>query len=336
MSKNKFIHHIGVDLLGSETKEKDFFSSLLFLTEERKDIFFIVFGTKNLLKIFDKDLYENISFFLVEEVITMEDSPLRAIKQKKKSSLCEGINLLRDKKIDAFVSCGNTGALMTYAKLQLPMLPFISRPALLALLPTKKHPLAVIDVGANVTASFRILFEFALLGIAFQKNRGISQPLLGLLNIGEEAQKGTLEMKKAYDYFTMMEKQLVNIFHFQGNIEGKKVFQGNIDVLITDGFTGNIFLKTSEGLANLVLDKLQENIPTKDLSSFQFILDDLKKCLHYEKYPGALLCGVEGIIVKCHNYSSSSAFLSGIKGAIHFCENNLISFMKKFLEKAKF
>lgn len=252
--------------------------------------------------------FHGLNFLTAREAIGMAESPLLALRRKKEASLCIGLRLLKEGKLDAFVSAGNTGALASASKMILGTFESISRPALLALMPTKKRPVAILDVGANLQAKTSQLVQFAQLGAAYQKARGIEAPRIGILNIGSEASKGTAEIRLAY-------KALAKHPFFAGNIEGKSVFDGEVDVLVTDGFTGNVFLKTAEGIASLVLDRLHAHIGMKEL---RIHLEDLQRHLHYAEHPGALLCGVKGIVVKCHGYSTPEAFANGIRGAIEF------------------
>ncbi|MBS0626127.1 MAG: phosphate acyltransferase PlsX [Verrucomicrobia bacterium] len=265
--------------------------------------------------------YESSSLHYVcaQEVIHMDDSPLTAVRKKKNSSLCIGLRLLKEKTIDAFISAGNTGALVSASKVILGNLPKILRPALLALMPTKKKPVAVLDVGANIEAKAAHLLQFAAMGAAYQKARGIQNPIIGLLNIGSEKIKGTSELRRAY------EELQKGPFHFAGNIEGTSVFNGDVDVLIADGFTGNIFLKTAEGIASLILDRLYTHIPPLELQKLAPHLNDLHRSLHYAEYPGALLSGVRGIVIKCHGYSTPRAFANAIPGAAKLVQENFIS-----------
>lgn len=331
---------IGIDLMGSDNAPHVLLSAAfdLILTLQTP-AHFILLGTKpleeecsHLLKRFPL-VKDKVSFFLANDIILMEDNPLVAIRRKKNSSLCAGMRLLKEAKLDAFVSAGNTGALMASAKMYLPMLTHIERPALLALMPTRKRPLAVLDVGANISYTAEHLVQFAQMGAAYQMARGIPHPKIGLLNIGSEALKGTSEVRLAYQKMLALAEQFPEQFHFKGNIEAKEVFNGGVDVLVTDGFTGNIFLKTAEGIANLVLDRLKENIPEKDFANLESHLNDLQQHLHYAEYPGALLCGVEGIVVKCHGYSTPKAIMNGIKGALHLAQQKFIASLQDQLKQ---
>ncbi len=263
-----------------------------------------------------------LGFYSALQEIGMAEHPLSALRKKKHSSLCVGLKHLKNGELDAFVSAGNTGALVSAAKIMLGTFPGIQRPALLALMPTKKRPVAVLDVGANLQAKAAQLVQYARLGVAYQKARGIENPRIGILNIGSEASKGTSEVRLAY-------QELIKCPSFAGNIEGKSVFDGEVDVLLADGFTGNIFLKTAEGIASLVLDRLHAHISQETLQKLQ--LEDFQHHLHYAEYPGALLCGVKKLVIKCHGYSTPQAFSNGIRGAVEFAMTHFLDIYHGYL-----
>lgn len=254
-----------------------------------------------------------IALSIAPEFITMEDPPLTALRKKKKASLCLGIQMMRDQKLQAFISAGNTGALMGAATLHLPLLPNMKRPALLTLLPTQNRPIAMLDVGANTSYTAEQLVQFALIGSMYQKTRGIEKPIVGLLNIGTEAKKGPLPLQKAHALLT---SEPSTLFTFAGNIEARDVFQGKIDVLVTDGFTGNIFLKTAEGMAGTLMDYMERMHP--ELSSQGF------HPLRYAEYPGALLCGIQGIVIKCHGNVSPSSMIHSIVQADRLVQHRFL------------
>ncbi len=325
---------IGIDLMGSDNAPHVLLRSLFDLAlQEDSQSRFLLFGTAPLEKEFGllitrfSPLKERLGFFLADDSILMDENPLHAIRRKKNSSLCLGMRQLKEGKIHAFVSAGNTGALMSAAKMYLSMLPGILRPALLALVPTRLHPVAVLDLGANVSCQAEHLVQFAHMGAAYQRTRGIPEPRVGLLNIGSEASKGTSEHRLAYQKLQTPSAA----FTFLGNIEAKEAFKGEVDVLITDGFTGNIFLKTAEGIASLIIDRLRDNIPEQQFVGLEKYLNDLQKHLHYAEYPGALLCGVQGIVVKCHGYSSPKAIMNGIRGAIRLVRENFLESLRDAL-----
>jgi len=319
---------IGIDLLGCETPGATLLKALIAHPfEGEHPPKFTVFGTE---EIFDNVATpEDIICHTVTEQIEMDEDPLIAIRRKKDSSINVGISLLKTYDLDAFISAGNTGALLACAKIHLPMLPGIDRPALLTLIPTKKDLIAVLDVGATVDVKAENLLQYAQMGIAYQKSRGIAHPTVGLLNVGEEKQKGTPKLRRAYKLLQDLNNDApIDNPVFAGNIEGRDVFHGEIDVIVTDGFTGNVFLKTSEGIAGFVLDQMEDLGPLTSLPGVKSILAKLRERLHYAEYPGALFTGVEGLVMKCHGESSPDAIINTIKGA-----SRLVNHF--FLEKIK-
>lgn len=320
---------IGIDLLGSDTPpEKLFHAVIECFSKIDHPVEFTIFGTKNLFH--NQQLPAGITCIPVSEFISMEESPLIAVRRKKNSSLCVGVEMLKNHTIDAFITAGNTGALLACCKLELHMLPGIDRPALMTLIPTKKEPIAVLDVGANVSVKAEHLVQFASMGIAYQKTRGIQNPTLGLLNIGSEKKKGTPELRKAYEHLQQQYSP-----NFKGNVEGRDVFHGELDVLVTDGFSGNIFLKTAEGLAEFILDDLQKAGAFEGSSELKKIISALWRRLQYDEYPGAILCGVDGIVMKCHGRSSPSSLAHSIIGAIRLHHHHFLEKIKEELVKEK-
>ncbi len=288
---------IGVDLMGSDNAPQTLLSALkeLFLPP---NVALFAIGPFE----FTKEAAP-FGYISASDVIGMDEHPLLALRRKKNASIPVGMRLLKEGKLDAFVSAGNTGALVSAAKMIVGTLPTILRPSLLALMPTKKNPVAVLDLGANVEAKAKHLVQFAKVGVAFQKMRGIQSPKVGLLNIGTEALKGTSELRDAYNE---LKKQ--RSLNFAGNIEGKTVFDGDVDVLVTDGFTGNVFLKTAEGIAGLILEKMQ-------IANGQKVLPPI---------PGAILSGIRGLVVKCHGYSTPKEFAAAVFGSIELAKERFV------------
>ena len=330
---NEDLHRprIGIDLMGCDTPPQELLRALIDAQfDETHPPKFTFFATKEIF-----DLVPTPSDFnchIVDEVINPEDAPLSAVKNKKNSPTMQGMHLLKSFDLDVLISAGNTGALLAAAKLTLPMLPGISRPALMTLIPTKREPVAVLDVGANVNVKAENLLQFAQMGIAYQKTRGIAHPTVGLLNIGEEKQKGTPEHQKAYQMLgTLNEDAPIEHPVFVGNMEGRNVFHGDIDVLITDGFTGNVFLKTSEGIAGFILDQMETLGPIGSLPGLKSIMESLRYSLRYYEYPGAIFCGVDGIIIKCHGESPPEAFINSIKSSSRLVQHFFLEKIKKEL-----
>lgn len=325
---------IGIDLLGGDLKTPDhILETLHVLYSEIKGSFRLtLFAAPEMAASVEafrraKGLKEHeFDVIITEEVIDMDDDPLLSIRKKKNASMFTGMRLLKEKKIDALVSTGNTGALIASATMTLPMLSGISRAALVTLLPTQKEPVAVIDVGANIECSPLHLVHFAKMGIAYQKSRGIEKPIVGLLNIGTEEKKGRRELRETYQLLQEFDQEDAP---FAGNIEGKEVFTGNIHVLVTDGFTGNVFLKTAEGISSFILETMHKN---KSMIPFsKSLLIRLENELYSAEYPGAILCGVDGIIMKCHGDASPEALKFGFEGALKLVQNNFLSKIKSQL-----
>ncbi len=322
-SSDRAPFYVGIDLMGCEAHPVDIARGIGdIFSESPLPLKLAFFGPTNILdQIAPHPL---ITLFPAQEVIFMHDDPLLAIRQKKNSSLCVGMNMLKNGTIDALISAGNTGALIAAATLSLPKLPGIDRPALLSLLPTKNLPVAVLDVGANPSVKTHYLVQYAAIGLAFQKCRGIEYPTVGLLNIGIEAEKGTPELRNAYKALEQLNLSDSTRKTFIGNIEGRDVFNGNVDVLVTDGFTGNVFLKTAEGIASFILQEIEAYASDSLIPH----LPVLRKRLHYAEYPGAIVSGVEGLVIKCHGDGSPSAFCESIRATYHLLEQNFLKSIK--------
>lgn len=305
---------IGIDIMGSDSPPSILLQAIeSLLPESRKHgIELIAIGTPQ-----EKS---EVSFLAVKEFVSMGDVPARALKAKKNASLFTGLRLLKQKKMDAFLSFGNTGALVLGAKIILSMIPPFTRPALQALLPAKKGSLAVLDVGANVQYKASHLTQFAHMAAAYWNTQGVLLPRIGLLNIGIEPIKGPSELKNAY---RLLEDATHPHFQFCGNIEGKVAFDGLVDALITDGFTGNIFLKTAEGVSNLIIHQIQEQLHGRK---------EWTKQLDCEEYPGALLLGVKGLVIKCHGEGSPIALKSAIRASFSLVRNDFLASFQKFLK----
>lgn len=275
-----------------------------------------------------------ISFLPSGETIEPEESPLQAIRRKKNSSISLGIRLHADGEIDAFISPGNTGALILSAVLTLKCLEGIDRPALLATLPTECGPVSVLDVGANVSCKPSHLIQFAQMGAVYQRcSQNIKVPRVGLLNIGVEAQKGTAGLREAYK--ALESYSGLSKMHFVGNVEGRDVFSGKIDVLVTDGFTGNVFLKTAEGTSSFILKETIKAFHTKLPKESKSILEALNSHLDYSEYPGAILCGINGVVVKVHGNSGPQSLFNGIKGTFYLLQQRLLQKMKEQLTQVQ-
>lgn len=333
---------IGIDLMGSDTAPQVLFDAVLKAQEHlNASTTLVVFATPDVVKALTscKSSHQAlIEFVPVQEEILMQDDPITAIRHKKRSSLVLGLKALKKNRIDAFVSAGNTGALLSAATLSIPKLPGIHRPALLATLPTRKDPMVVIDVGGNVSCRANHLVQFAYMGAAYQRCLlGIECPRVGLLNIGVESKKGTAEVRQAYQMLKEECQELVirglqPTLHFFGNVEGRDVFEGNVDVLVTNGFTGNVLLKSVEGVSSFIFDSLYSASKNAASEQFEKSLNNLYRYFNYAEYPGAIICGIDGIVIKCHGEASLQAFYTSIMGAYRLVEERLIARIKQQFE----
>jgi glycerol-3-phosphate acyltransferase PlsX len=293
------------------------------------DCAFTLFGPSE----FSSLAKEGISFEPASDIITGDDLPLECVKNKANSSLVRGVQAAAERKLDAFISCGNTGALIAASSLSFSRLPHMSRPALLTHFPSYHGRMVVLDVGGNLITKARRLVQFAYLGSSYAMARfGIERPKVALLNIGQESEKGTSELREAY---RTLEQASGNFFTFIGNVEGHDAFLKGVDVLVTNGFTGNIFLKTAEGIASFVFRlterKIAEQLPDENMLESWL---ELKRFLSYEASEGALCAGIDGIIIKCHGTSSQRAIFNAILGVCELSENEIIPKMAGLLREA--
>lgn len=271
-------------------------------------VHFHLFVLKDLLHRFTPSPF--VHFHSSSQTIEMEDDPLIAVREKKDSTLLNGLKFLRDNAIDVFISAGNTGALIAGATLFIPKKEGIKRPALLATLPTQSGHVMVLDVGGNIGCKAELLIQFAHLGIDYLKEHlGYKTPRLALLNIGIESKKGTHELKKTYSYLKEEQHSLGIVF--VGNIEARSIFDGKVDLVVTDGFTGNIFLKTVEGVSHFFLNRTEEFLSIHQEQAL-FTTSQLKKEFNCENYGGALLCGLDRQVVKCHGNCSVETLCAAI------------------------
>lgn len=285
--------------------------------------------------LYGKDKIEEVSprlkIYNASETIEMEDIPTQAIKKKKDSSMVVGFNLLKENKGDVFVSAGNSGALLTGATLLIGRIKGIDRPALAAMLPAYKSKFLLIDAGSNTNCKPINLLQFAQMSSIYLSNTfEIKEPKIGLLNIGTEETKGNDLMKESFKLLKEKSDEL-NI-NFIGNVEGREAFSGEIDALVTDGFTGNVFLKTSEGLGKFVKKSLTESLKKNILSTIAAIpslpaIKRFAKSTDYKEYGGALFLGVKKPVVKAHGSSDAKLFTCTIKQAEQFVKNKAVDKM---------
>ena len=308
----------------------------------------ILIGNEEIIKNKIKEIYgkeniseisERLSIKKATETIEMEDVPTQAIKHKKDSSMVVGLNMLKEEKGDVFISAGNSGALLTGATLLVGRINGVDRPAIAPMLPSYKKGLMLIDAGANTNCKPINLLQFAQFANIYLKNiYKIEKPVIGLLNIGTEETKGNDLMKESYKL--LKEKSKEYGINFIGNVEGREAFSGEIDAVVTDGFTGNIFLKTVEGFGKLVKRSLTESLKKNILSTIGAIpalpgIKRFSKTMDYKEYGGALFLGVKKPVVKAHGSSDEYLFYFTIKQAEKFAESKAVEILKEEFEKLK-
>lgn len=250
------------------------------------------------------------------EVISMDEKAAKSFRQKRDSSIRVGARLVRDGRAQGLVSAGNTGAVMTTVKIVLGALPGVDRPALAGVFPTSKGTAAImVDVGANVDCRPQNLEQFAIMGEIYSRAIfGIARPRVGLLSIGEEESKGNDLTREAYPLLQRL------ALDFAGNVEGRHVFDGTVDVIVCDGFIGNVALKISEGLVETIKHSLRQALSSTTAAKVGYVLSrrayaDFRKRFDYSEYGGAPLLGIKGVCIVCHGRSSAKAIKNAVRVA---------------------
>ncbi len=257
------------------------------------------------------------------QVIAMDEAPFEAIRRKRDATVVRGFSLMRDGTVDAVVSAGNSGATMAAAVRYLGRLANISRPGIAGVYPTLKGHVVMMDVGANVDCRPAHLVQFGVMGCAFSEivfHR--HRPRVGLLSIGEEGGKGNTLVKKTHELL------LDSGLNYIGNVEGRDIFSGDVDVIVCDGFVGNVCLKVSEGLAEVILTMLGEEIRKSPTARLGYLLASrafarFRKRVDYAEYGGAPLLGLNGTGVICHGRSNAKAIANAIRVAVELVENRV-------------
>ncbi len=325
-----------MDVMGSDRGPTEFIRALIYLKSKntlRSDL--ILVGQKKLLErlidVKKKELQtEHIHILDATEVIGMDEKPILALKKKKDSSMLKAIELVKNNEAGAMVSCGNTGAMMAGGTIRLRPIEGIGRPALAAIIPSKKDPFVFLDVGANPEADPTNLMHNAILGKHYAKARlNIEQPRIGLLTIGTEQGKGTPNIAKTHEYLS----KINGIINYVGLIEGFQLFDGDIDVVVCDGFVGNVLLKSSESLFSFIGDTIKKELVRNIKRKIGAVLSasafkDMKSQLNPDDRSGAPLLGLNGNIIKSHGSSNDVAIASSIIAAQTIVECDIIDGIK--------
>ena len=326
---------LAVDAMGGDHGPKVTIPASINALSKYDQLHIILVGDKELIqKELQKNKYTNTRLTIqhATEVVEMDESPQSALKNKKDSSMRVAINLIKEEKAQACVSAGNTGALMATARYVLKMLPGIDRPAIASSLPSQKGTTYMLDLGANTDCTAEHLLQFAVMGAMLVSSvTGNPKPTVGLLNIGAEDIKGNEIVKEAGE---LLRRSHLN---FYGNVEGNDIFKGTTDVVVCDGFVGNVALKTAEGIAQLMgrflTQEFKRNWITKLMAFVSLlVLNRFKKRLDPRRYNGASFLGLKGIVVKSHGGADSYSFFFAIQTAIEESKNNVLEKIQKQLE----
>ncbi len=324
---------IAIDAHGGDFGPEPIIKGVVKALEEKDFIPYLV-GKEEIIKpLIPKEFLNKVRFINSEDVIKMEESATEALKRKE-STIYKSIELLRNKEVDGVVSAGHSGATMSLATLRIGRIKGIKRPAIVTFMPTiKKSYALVLDVGANVDCEAENLYQFGLMGEVYAKVVLNKQNVtLGLLSNGEEESKGNSVTKEA---FKMLKENFPN---FKGNVEGNDIFKGEVDVIITDGFIGNIVLKTSEGAAEIIGKLIKQEIQKSGIFQkigallLKPVFNELKKVTDYAEYGGAPLLGVNGCVIIAHGKSNSKAIKNAIFQAIKYIENDVTNKIQESLK----
>lgn len=304
---------IALDAMGGDHAPSEIVKGAVEASPHIQGEILLVGETSAIKSSFHGNFPPNVRLIHASQSIDMHEAPVEALRRKKDSSLVVAANLVRDGEADAMISAGNTGAATAAATMYWKCLPGISRPAIATIFPSKTGRFVFLDSGATVDADAQNMVEFAIMGAAYaQTVLGIANPRVGLLNIGEEETKGNALTKQSYRLFRE------HIDNFVGNVEGKDMWKGAADVVVCEAFVGNVVLKSSEGLGELIFSAIKDELSANTLSKIGAMLflrapfREIKKKTDYDEYGGAPLLGVNGLCVICHGRSNAKAIRNAI------------------------
>lgn len=326
---------IALDAMGGDYAPEAPVQGACDAVKEYKEIKIVLVGDEAVLSKLlkkQKNTSSRITIMHASEAIGMEESPVQAVKEKKNASINVALDLAKAKVVDAVVSAGNTGAFMTSALFRLGRIKGVERPAIATIFPSNKGPVALLDMGANVDNTPNQLKQFGEMGSLYAEHiLHVNNPSVGLLNIGEEKEKGNDLTKAAWE---LLKKSKIN---FIGNVESKEIMNGRVNVVVCDGFTGNLILKFAESLSRKIIDLLKDEIKKSFLTKMGAMLlfpafKALKKMVDYDEFGGAPLLGLNGVCIKAHGRSNPKAFKNAIRVASEAVQADLVSCIRKFEE----
>ena len=327
--------NVAVDAMGGDNAPKEIIKGAVeALSDERLHVFLV--GRESEIKS-ELSAYqyasERISIINATDVIGFDEAPTSAIRKKKDSSIVKGLDLLKEGKAQAFVSAGATGALLAGGTFIVRRIKGIQRPALGTVLPNAKGYFFLIDSGANMDCKPSYLLQFAKMGSIYMENvMNLKNPRVGLLNVGTEREKGNILAKEAYE---LLEASDVN---FIGNVEAREIPLGGADVVVCDGFDGNVLLKYTEGFAKAMMGMIKKELMSSTLSKFGALLakgafNNLKKSFDHNEVGGAPFLGLNALVVKAHGSSNAKAIKSAITRCTEFTEKNIVEKISQSIQK---
>jgi len=316
---------IAVDVMGGENSPKKIIDGINISLKNNQEVFFYLYGREELIKKEIKQnklLIKNCEIINTKDVILDNESPLTAAKRSKDTSMWKAIESLKEKNSDISLSAGNTGALLVISRLLLNTIYGINKPALAGLWPNENNMNVVLDLGANIECNEKNLIDFACMGSALFKSLfGVDKPRIALLNIGLEENKGSEVLKKT---FSILKNKDLENFEFSGYIEGNHIMDGNVDVIVTDGFTGNVALKTAEGTAKFISKNFKNSLNKLSLLLSYNSLKKFKQKLDPRKYNGAIFLGLQSPVVKSHGSTDAVGFAHSINYCTKIVKSHLI------------
>jgi len=324
---------IAVDAMGGDDSPKKIIEGIFHFSKKNSDCFFKIFGDSDKIKKLiknkvNKDLYEIID---TKNFVKSTDSPLEAAKRGKDTSMWLAIESVKKKDSDIVISAGNTGALLVISKLNLKMIENIDKPALSALWPNKKGMSVVLDLGANIECSSKNLVDFSIMGASLYKSLyPTNNTNVALLNIGSEELKGNEIIKETYQ---LLSEKKSGDFNFSGYIEGNQLMNGDVNVIVSDSFTGNVAVKTAEGTANFITEELKKALGGSFIGKLSSLLNYLnlrkfKKRLDPRLYNGAIFIGLDAPVVKSHGGTDYFGFSNSLEVCKRIIKGNLIDKIK--------
>ena len=323
---------IAIDAMGGDKAPKKIIEGISISLKSSKDNSFYLYGNQNQIEKEISNFSEVRKFCKIintVDVVSDKESPLAAAKKGKETSMWKAIESQKNNMTDISLSAGNTGALLVISRLILNTIDGINKPALAGFWPNKDSINIVLDLGANIECDEKNLFDFACMGSALYKSLfNIENPKIALLNVGLEETKGSEVLKKT---FAMIKKNKIRNFNFSGYIEGNQIMDGKVDVIVTDGFTGNIALKTAEGTANFITTNLKKSLSKLSILLSYRSLKKFKDKLDPRKYNGAIFLGLESPVVKSHGSTDALGFAHSIDLCNRIVKGNLIEKIKSHL-----